>query len=441
MDRSTLRTAPNLNSRALRRTNRLRPLTSTIHPNNSILFPAGVENLQEETMQLKKKICYLSEENVILNTKVKKLECELRRKENELQELLQVQKDGIFPLIHDGNALLVNSLRQKVVRLEQVLRDKEDEVHKLKCNIRSTRLQEANIEIETLYQEIRRLQSAANRNSSVMSPTQSWLTDEEKVSSTGTRCVDSKQLGHSNKEVDQRQEIYDYHGKIQVPKLPQLTEESDDSFEEAEIAKLRESVKQLEANLLVKENQLNQMSAQLESCMRELDAKNAVQPELVDEMLSPISLSPRLGEKLEDGNGLSERDAIGNDDLDEVGKAGAGRVPIDDLNALLKFQAAKLITEALCAHLARMKHLEMLCDKYFDIESTSLVATNASDHQIQHQSSSNLNNSTLDDVIIDADNVDDGSVKICGLDSASDLVENLTVCSDDETSVRKQKVT
>ncbi|KHJ48910.1 hypothetical protein D918_00015 [Trichuris suis] len=441
MDRTTLRTAPNLNSMTLRKTNRLRPLT-----NGRSLPPAALENLQEEAMQLKKKICFLSQENVILSTKVKKQESELRRKENEIEQLLEAQKASSsrsngelkfelffsqedFLFIRDGNALLVNSLRQKVVRLERVLRDKEDEIHKLKSNIRSTKLQEAKIEIETLYHEvmvelIRRLQSLTRRNSSEMSPAQLWSTEEEKESSTDSRCMDGQQFNRSHKAMNPR--------KIQVPQLPQLREESDDSSEEGEIARLRETVKQLEANLLVKENQLNQMSAQLESCVTELEARN-VKPKLVDENLSPIWFSPRPSEGLEHGDVLPKKDDEGGR-LRELNEAGVGQMKIEDINALIKILAAKLIEEALDAHLERVKHIEMLCDKHFDIESTSLVATEATDHQKQFQNLPDLNISRMEDIISD-----DDSVKIRALDSSPSLAENLSASSDDEVNMDKRE--
>ncbi|KFD71413.1 hypothetical protein M514_07105 [Trichuris suis] len=376
------------------------------------LPPAALENLQEEAMQLKKKICFLSQENVILSTKVKKQESELRRKENEIEQLLEAQKASSsrsngelkfelffsqedFLFIRDGNALLVNSLRQKVVRLERVLRDKEDEIHKLKSNIRSTKLQEAKIEIETLYHEIRRLQSLTRRNSSEMSPAQLWSTEEEKESSTDSRCMDGQQFNRSHKAMNPRSQIYNHHSKTG-------------------------------------KNQLNQMSAQLESCVTELEARN-VKPKLVDENLSPIWFSPRPSEGLEHGDVLPKKDDEGGR-LRELNEAGVGQMKIEDINALIKILAAKLIEEALDAHLERVKHIEMLCDKHFDIESTSLVATEATDHQKQFQNLPDLNISRMEDIISD-----DDSVKIRALDSSPSLAENLSASSDDEVNMDKRE--
>ncbi|CDW57773.1 something about silencing protein 10 [Trichuris trichiura] len=259
-----------------------------------------------------------------------------------------VRSEDFFPLIRDGNALLVNSLRQKVVRLERLLRDKEDENHKLKSNIRSTKLQEAKIEIETLYQEV------------------------------------AVELVH-----------FRYINNI---------------------------------------NQLNQMGAQLETYVTELEAKN-VKPESVDEILSPIQFSPRPSEQSQHTNASPEKSDEGGG-LHELNEAGVSQMKIEDVNALIKMQAAKLIEEALGAHLARVKYVELLCDKHFDIESTSLIDAESTDHQTRFQNLPDLNISIMEDIISD-----DDSVKIRALDSSPSLAEKLSACSDDEVIMDKREPT
>ncbi|KRZ67118.1 Heparan sulfate glucosamine 3-O-sulfotransferase 3B1 [Trichinella papuae] len=143
----------------IRRNSRLRPLTSCIQRRNQKGGNLSTEGFEEEVLQLKKKIQYLNEDNMLLKIKLNKYDVELKKKEKEIKDLLSSQKHSFMSIAQGERGILLNSLKQRVIRLEHLLREKDELIRKLKCDIRSTRLNEAAIEIDTLYGEINRLKA------------------------------------------------------------------------------------------------------------------------------------------------------------------------------------------------------------------------------------------------------------------------------------------
>ncbi|KRY29184.1 Heparan sulfate glucosamine 3-O-sulfotransferase 3B1 [Trichinella spiralis] len=163
----------------IRRNSRLRPLTSCIQRRNHKGGNLSMEGFEEEVLQLKKKIQYLNEDNMVLKIKLNKYDVELKKKvpiKSTAVRLFSDDIDKIFIVSHDNimiiieyhsfmsiaqgeRGILLNSLKQRVIRLEHLLREKDELIRKLKCDIRSTRLNEAAIEIDTLYGEINRLKA------------------------------------------------------------------------------------------------------------------------------------------------------------------------------------------------------------------------------------------------------------------------------------------
>ena len=60
---------------------------------------------------------------------------------------------------------MISSLKHSTHRLQTALRQKEDELRLLQCDIKSTRLKELELEKDTYYREVIRLQSLAGKMS------------------------------------------------------------------------------------------------------------------------------------------------------------------------------------------------------------------------------------------------------------------------------------
>ena len=104
------------------------------------------ERLYEENMALKLKNNALHEELIRLRTKVSQVEKELSKKE-DLNEHLQVLKP-----VH-----LVNSLKSAIKDLKNEIQQKNDEISKIRKNIKSTKINEIELEVQAYIDECTRL--------------------------------------------------------------------------------------------------------------------------------------------------------------------------------------------------------------------------------------------------------------------------------------------
>jgi len=69
---------------------------------------------------------------------------------------LNKPKDSPQPVSSAGGSALVTSLRQQVHSLECALREREKETNELKQGLAASRLHEMQVQTETYYREIRR---------------------------------------------------------------------------------------------------------------------------------------------------------------------------------------------------------------------------------------------------------------------------------------------
>ncbi|XP_077868980.1 uncharacterized protein LOC100376284 [Saccoglossus kowalevskii] len=121
------------------------------------------EEMYDDIIDLKRQINGLKEENEIVKTRNRRLEKESVQKQKQVEQLLDPSKcDDLRRVMNEKKpdaGAVVNSLKQKNLKLEQTLRDKEAQLSKLQNDLKSTKMEEMRIENEMYYSEILRLRS------------------------------------------------------------------------------------------------------------------------------------------------------------------------------------------------------------------------------------------------------------------------------------------
>ncbi|XP_078356588.1 IQ domain-containing protein E-like, partial [Oculina patagonica] len=123
------------------------------------------EDYYDEIIELKKIINALKAENNVINTKLRRVEGENVLKDRKMEDLLNTRKqpEDVRRTLTDkkgDTSAIVNSLKQKLHAVERTVKDKEAELSQLKKDIKMTNIEELEIQSETYYQEVQRLQLA-----------------------------------------------------------------------------------------------------------------------------------------------------------------------------------------------------------------------------------------------------------------------------------------
>ncbi|CAL1527285.1 unnamed protein product [Lymnaea stagnalis] len=132
------------------------------------------EEYYDEVLSLRKQIAALSLETATNKTKIRRLEEDNVKKEKEIEGLLNPGKNGeLRRTIGDRQAdsgAVVHSYKQKILKLETQLKDKEAAFSKLQSDLKTTKLDEMRVQLEAVYSELLRLQmskdSVADKSSS-----------------------------------------------------------------------------------------------------------------------------------------------------------------------------------------------------------------------------------------------------------------------------------
>ncbi|XP_068177432.1 IQ domain-containing protein E [Antennarius striatus] len=119
------------------------------------------EDMQEEIVHLKKTLQVQKTDNRQMKAKLRRLEEDNAKREKQIEELLDPTKGSEYTrsLVDkkkDGS-VVVNGLKQRILKLEQQCREKENALSKLQRELRTTNLEELEITVETYLEEIQRL--------------------------------------------------------------------------------------------------------------------------------------------------------------------------------------------------------------------------------------------------------------------------------------------
>ncbi|XP_025100404.1 IQ domain-containing protein E-like isoform X2 [Pomacea canaliculata] len=120
------------------------------------------EEYYDEVLELRKQIAALNLESGTMKTKIRRLEEDNVKKEKEIESLLNPgMSEEIRRTLGDRkpeSGAVIHSLKQKILKLEVQLRDRESAYNKLQADLKVTKVEELRGQMEVMYQEIVRLQ-------------------------------------------------------------------------------------------------------------------------------------------------------------------------------------------------------------------------------------------------------------------------------------------
>uniref|UniRef100_A0A3P9MS49 IQ domain-containing protein E n=1 Tax=Poecilia reticulata TaxID=8081 RepID=A0A3P9MS49_POERE len=119
------------------------------------------DSMYDEIIRLKKTLQAQKSDNQQMKVKLRRLEEDGAKREKQIEELLDPTKGSeyIRSLVdkRKEGSVIVSGLKQRILKLEQQCREKENSLSKLQSELRTTNLEELKITVETYLKEIQRL--------------------------------------------------------------------------------------------------------------------------------------------------------------------------------------------------------------------------------------------------------------------------------------------
>ncbi|PIK59678.1 putative zinc finger CCCH domain-containing protein 13 isoform X2 [Apostichopus japonicus] len=125
------------------------------------------EDMYDDILDLKKQVNALSSENDRLKARNRRLEDEHIKKEKQIEQLLDPTQGDLRLTLSSRQpdaAAKMSSLKQKNLKLEMALKDKEAELTKLQGDLKSTKIEEMKVAMESFYSEVQRLRHQLSTN-------------------------------------------------------------------------------------------------------------------------------------------------------------------------------------------------------------------------------------------------------------------------------------
>ncbi|XP_008301468.1 IQ domain-containing protein E [Stegastes partitus] len=161
----TLRSDCDVTSELLKQTLSMKKYKHLHSASNGFTLGAGdfrdKEDMYDEIIRLKKNLQAQKSDNQQMKAKLRRLEEDNAKREKQIEELLDPTKGSEYTrsLVDkkkEGSVVL-NGLKQRILKLEQQCREKENALSKLQSELRTTNLEELKITVETYFEEIQRL--------------------------------------------------------------------------------------------------------------------------------------------------------------------------------------------------------------------------------------------------------------------------------------------
>uniref|UniRef100_A0A4W6FDJ0 IQ motif containing E n=1 Tax=Lates calcarifer TaxID=8187 RepID=A0A4W6FDJ0_LATCA len=204
----TLRSECDVMPELLKQTLSMRKHKHLHSASNGFTFGTGdyreKEDMYDEIIRLKKSLQAQKSDNQKMKAKLRRLEEDNAKREKQIEELLDPTKGSEYTrsLVDkkkEGSVVL-NGLKQRILKLEQQCREKENALSKLQSELRTTNLEELKITVETYFEEIQRLRmllEAAEKSSRAESKCSQR--QQRALSSTVHRLTENlKQLQQEN---------------------------------------------------------------------------------------------------------------------------------------------------------------------------------------------------------------------------------------------------
>ncbi|XP_033022865.1 IQ domain-containing protein E [Lacerta agilis] len=129
------------------------------------------EDMYDEIIELKKTIQAQKSEADRMKTKLRRLEEENNRKDKQIEQLLDPSRWSEFGWVRaeqkNDTSSMLNGLKQKILKLEQQCKEKDNTINKLQTDVKSTNVEEMKIALQTYYEEIQRLQTLLAKTKTV----------------------------------------------------------------------------------------------------------------------------------------------------------------------------------------------------------------------------------------------------------------------------------
>lgn len=121
------------------------------------------EEMYDEIIDLKKTIQTQKAETDKMRAKLRRFEEENSKKDRQIEQLLDPAKDpeyarSLVDRKTDPRSI-INGLKQRILRLEQQCKEKENALSQLQSDHKTTNMQEMKITIETYFEEVQRLRT------------------------------------------------------------------------------------------------------------------------------------------------------------------------------------------------------------------------------------------------------------------------------------------
>ncbi|XP_034844162.1 IQ domain-containing protein E [Mirounga leonina] len=121
------------------------------------------EDMYDEIIELKKSLHTQKSDVDLMRAKLRRLEEENSRKDRQIEQLLDPSRGPDFVRTlaekRPDAGWVVNGLKQRILKLEQHCKEKDNMINKLQTDMKTTNLEEMRIAMETYYEEIHRLQT------------------------------------------------------------------------------------------------------------------------------------------------------------------------------------------------------------------------------------------------------------------------------------------
>ncbi|KAM9555447.1 IQ domain-containing protein E [Guaruba guarouba] len=140
------------------------------------------EDMYDEIIELKKTIQAQKIERHQMKTKLRRLEEMINRKDKQIEKLLDPFKGSEMAQAlsekMNNNGWVVNGLKQKILKLQQLCKERDKTINKFQADIKSTDLEEMKIAMETCSEEVHRLQQLLERSEAMRKNTESRETQK-----------------------------------------------------------------------------------------------------------------------------------------------------------------------------------------------------------------------------------------------------------------------
>ncbi|XP_074647702.1 uncharacterized protein LOC141903482 isoform X2 [Tubulanus polymorphus] len=184
------------------------------------------EEYYDDILDLKKQVVSINNDNTTMKSKIRRLEEDNAKKEKEIEQLLDPSKsEEMRRTLADkrpDTGTVIHSLKQKILRLEQNLKEKEAAFAKLQSDMKSTKTEELRAQMEVYYNEVLRLQNLSGSQAAQM---------------TSKKVTDSKEMNAKLKAMNETIiRLNDHNNKLQTENK-EIKADLEKSLEQAESVK------------------------------------------------------------------------------------------------------------------------------------------------------------------------------------------------------------